>query len=358
MRCEKVQAHNYTVSRSGGCPWCDKDGLKDEISRLEAELEVYQEQAGDDYSKCEDALVRAENAESKVTALVECLDYLHQSGIFAGGTELHDKCYQKVTDTLANIDKPVMTPLRFQDIEASRDAYKQAALVSNDAKIKFRDALELLVSAVRGMPSQHDDLCAGALASAMEEADELLSVKFKPDGEQLVQRYRDALDNFCEAVELIVSDYLEGLFTDEGNFAVIEHNVTESVKEINESCKQARDTLANIDKPEPTISAEKRVQIALAELDPEAADILFKNLWDLYQSKPLSDTDKRDDGEQLADKYHELIMAVETKFPDKTRHETALYYITSCEAGMPQSGSQVLSGEQVEQEQENNNAKT
>jgi len=93
-------------------------------------LEGYREQG----KQILEQTLRAEQAESKVTALVdyndqlkkslvreelrladceeakyklvECLDYLHQSGIFAGGTELHDKCYQKVRDTLDNIDKP------------------------------------------------------------------------------------------------------------------------------------------------------------------------------------------------------------------------------------------------------------
>jgi hypothetical protein len=36
---------------------------------------------------------------------------------------------------------------------------------------------------------------------------------------------------------------------------------------------------------------------------------------------------------ELQEKYNELIMAVETKFPNESRHETALRYIKSAELG-------------------------
>ena len=35
--------------------------------------------------------------------------------------------------------------------------------------------------------------------------------------------------------------------------------------------------------------------------------------------------------EELEQKYYELIYAVENKFPNETRHETALRYIKACE---------------------------
>lgn len=38
------------------------------------------------------------------------------------------------------------------------------------------------------------------------------------------------------------------------------------------------------------------------------------------------------EAEQLREKYHELIYAVVRKFPDETRHETALRYIKEAEA--------------------------
>lgn len=34
---------------------------------------------------------------------------------------------------------------------------------------------------------------------------------------------------------------------------------------------------------------------------------------------------------ELVDSYNELIMAVAKKYPDETRHQTALRYINSCE---------------------------
>jgi len=40
---------------------------------------------------------------------------------------------------------------------------------------------------------------------------------------------------------------------------------------------------------------------------------------------------------EITDKYHELLWAVEKKFPDETRHQTALRYITQAEQTMPES---------------------
>ncbi len=39
----------------------------------------------------------------------------------------------------------------------------------------------------------------------------------------------------------------------------------------------------------------------------------------------------------LQEKYHELLWAVEKKFPDETRHQTALRYITQAEQTVPES---------------------
>lgn len=45
---------------------------------------------------------------------------------------------------------------------------------------------------------------------------------------------------------------------------------------------------------------------------------------------PVLDVEKKID-----DYYYELIMAVETKYPNETRHETALKYIKQAEHGGP-----------------------
>lgn len=48
--------------------------------------------------------------------------------------------------------------------------------------------------------------------------------------------------------------------------------------------------------------------------------------------------------EERTEKYQEIMMAVESKYPNETRHETALRYIKSCESGseVGQSVKQLL----------------
>ena len=43
-------------------------------------------------------------------------------------------------------------------------------------------------------------------------------------------------------------------------------------------------------------------------------------------------TDAIEDLEDRADKYYDLLYAVQSKFPNETRHETALRYIQNAES--------------------------
>jgi len=51
-------------------------------------------------------------------------------------------------------------------------------------------------------------------------------------------------------------------------------------------------------------------------------------------------TDAIEDLEDRADKYYELLYAVQNKFPDETRHETALRYIQQAEIRVEESPAQ------------------
>lgn len=60
------------------------------------------------------------------------------------------------------------------------------------------------------------------------------------------------------------------------------------------------------------------------------------------QLRPLM----RPEGADVSEKYHELLYAVARKFPDETRHETALRYIREAESQKDNRPCQVSSSPQ------------
>ena len=49
--------------------------------------------------------------------------------------------------------------------------------------------------------------------------------------------------------------------------------------------------------------------------------------------------------EELEQKYHELLYGVASKFPDESRHETALRYILNTERGIENPAQEISKGE-------------
>ena len=75
--------------------------------------------------------------------------------------------------------------------------------------------------------------------------------------------------------------------------------------------------------------------------------------WGEYgRDKPLilapKDTRRKAPSKQWRSEYYQLIMAVETKFPGETRHETALRYIREAEMGHGGLASKENYNEQTE----------
>jgi len=85
---------------------------------------------------------------------------------------------------------------------------------------------------------------------------------------------------------------------------------------------------------------------AAAKIDDQQAEIEnYKRGVDILKTTQAENKALRERMAELKKKYNELIYAVATKYPDKSRHETALYYIQqaeNCDSGPPE---QALQGE-------------
>jgi len=91
-----------------------------------------------------------------------------------------------------------------------------------------------------------------------------------------------------------------------------------------------------LDQSEKIAELERRLEKMQQAGDYMVAEI--KEDWELgrisIDTKTAAEAWERLETERTKDLYNELIMAVHTKFPNETRHETALRYIRQREMGV------------------------